>query len=254
MPTFEKRRNADGQVTAIRVKLRRVGQPHLSHSVPVDGEGSAALSRALRQAQDWAAGVQGQKPKARTTASKNSRLADVWNAATEPMPTASATSAAPSWLRHAPLNATQLAAASQAATSLHDKALLQLLLHTGMQTDELARLRWQHIHLDGRCVEIRGLTGSVLRTVPLHPMALESLLILPSRKYGLVFRQDTKSIAAFVEELCIAAGVDLPTLHRQAAWNLLQRGADIDTAAAWMGVDSLSLLQQPGVPQLELQR
>lgn len=53
MPTFEDRKPADGRITAIRVKVRRAGQAHLSRTFPVSARGHSDVPSAEVAARDW---------------------------------------------------------------------------------------------------------------------------------------------------------------------------------------------------------
>lgn len=54
MATFEERRNKDGQVITLRVKIRRRGFPAVTRSFDVHGTSPVEVRRARRKAEGWA--------------------------------------------------------------------------------------------------------------------------------------------------------------------------------------------------------
>ena len=58
MATFEQRKNRNGEVTSIRVRIRRPGIEPISERFPVQGGKKAHFNIAMRQAEQWAAQIE----------------------------------------------------------------------------------------------------------------------------------------------------------------------------------------------------
>lgn len=186
MATFELRRDAQGRVNAVRVKVRRVGQPHLSKTFQLDGRGPAALAAARREAAQWLAGLD-----AALDSVAQEMVSATSNAA---MPVAEAEVSVASAFKRATTEAVVnqrrqgehvVSVKAEADPTLR---LLRELLQCGaMSLAELSALRWQHVAWHERCLQVPGGSGLVVRHVPLGASACEALLAMGTRKHGLLF-------------------------------------------------------------------
>lgn len=270
MATFEQRRNSAGEVVAIRVKIRRAGLPHLSRTFKVQGASEAAVRRAEREARAWVDGLASSlatiseqavapQPDVRGAAPVRSKvLAPASAPAGGSLSTAFAASAARG-KRPAPAvsSETRITGANvealAAATSAQLAGLIRLEVELGLAPAELLALRWQHVALDSRSLSILGASGAVLRRVPLAPSAIEVLLGMPGRKYGLVFGEHT---AASLDAALARAARDarlgpalrwplLVCLRREAALRWLERGFTPEVVAQLIGVADLKSVLRP---------
>lgn len=247
MATFELRRDALGQVVAVRAKVRRVGYPHLSKSFAVQGAGNnaAAVARAKAQARAWVAtleaglGLQPARPRragacARANTAMQPDLPAAWRSA----------SAAPSGAPPAqtdPLPDTALRQLLALEPDASSRSLLLFVLNTGLPVEALAVLRWQHVALAEKELRLGGSAGLDVQTVPLTSAALSALLGRTGRKYGLVFGSDVDAIRNALQACLGRMGEDMTTLYRAAAWRWLEGGLPMDGVAAIMGWEHLPL-------------
>lgn len=253
MPTFEHRRDAKGRVTAIRVKIRRVGLPHISRSFPVESDSPTALRKAAKAARDWAQATASTLAPSVTAASAASVpdptpkphgiLATAWASAI------SVTTAEPPQAqgRRSPTRVPTEALLVSAPAG-PGRALLALLLDCGLRLEELAALRWQRVHLNSGWLDVPGPGGLVLRQVPLTPLVISALLACGGRKYGLVFRRDADGLRQWLAEL--APGFCAEDFQRACPLRMAQRGLGMAEIEAHMGVpDARALLTAPkGTP------
>lgn len=197
MATFEKRKNVDGKVTAIRVKIRRVGLPHISQSFPVQGDTQAALRKAEKAANDWADEISKSfdlkhgnfktEPPSNNQFS-SSRLTNVWAKANNP-PTP-----------QSPLPFQRLISQAEGdqlimqANTSEAKILTALLLDCGLTMEEISMLRWQHLRFSRQQIEVSGLSGLTTRYAPLTPLTVEMLLAANQRKYGKLFGKSADAL------------------------------------------------------------
>ncbi len=197
MATFEKRKNVEGKVTAIRVKIRRVGLPHISQSFPVQGDSQTALRKAEKAAKDWADEIsknfdlrhgnfKTEQPSNNRLAS--SRLSNIWAKANNP-PTLQ--SPLPFQRIISQAEGDQLI--MQANTS-EAKILTALLLDCGLTMEEISMLRWQHLRFSRQQIEVSGLSGLTTRYAPLTPLTVEMLLAANQRKYGKLFGKSADAL------------------------------------------------------------
>lgn len=235
MATIEHRRNREGRIVAVRVKLRLAGRPHLSKTFQVADDTKTALQHAVQAAERWAASItdvdEAQPAPAGPT------LAARWQAAAQPSPGARPKAPFP-----AP-DTSALGVALAAARTAQDQALLQFVLETGQPPEVLARLRWQHLDLATRRLRVPSLTGAPLREVPLSAAALEAIVTPGVRKYGLVFKREARAIQALLRRCAQAAGLDETAFQRAAALRLMQDHAlGAAEVAACLGLHDLETL------------
>lgn len=255
MATFELRTDARGQVVAVRAKVRRAGAPHLSKSFPVKGTGAittaTAIQRAQAQARAWVAtleaslGLLAPQP---LTAQANTRPSTARRADFLAAWQSASAAAVPSpEVEGNPLPDTALQNLLALEPDVASRCLLIFVLNTGLPVEALAGLRWQHIALAQQSLQLRSGSGLLAQQVPLVPAALEALLCLPGRKYGLVFGDNAAAIGSTLQASLGRVGQDLATLYRAAAWRWLQRGVGAGEVAVIMGRGDLALVR-PGSP------
>jgi integrase/recombinase XerD len=74
----------------------------------------------------------------------------------------------------------------KAGLPLFDRAWLLLMLHSGLRTCEIRRLKWESVDLERRTLRIEQSKGQKDRVVFLSPLAVDALKVLP-RTSALVF-------------------------------------------------------------------
>lgn len=270
MPTYEHRRNSAGEIVAIRVKIRRVGLPHLSRSFKVAGASDAAVRRAEREARTWVGGlaVSLDAMSAEATAalpvapplrsaqaavsaqragSAKGRLTAAFSASVAPSrPTVGR---AGTEGRITPAHIEALAGVSTPEIA----GLICMEVEVGLAASELLALRWQNISLDTYSLAVFGASGAVTRRVPLAPNAIDVLLGMPGRKYGLVFGVHTvvsldATLARAVRDARLTPALRWPllvSLRREAALRQLERGIAAEDVARMMGVADLDTILKP---------
>lgn len=247
MPTFEKRRNPQGQVTSIRVKVRRVGLPHLSQSFPIDASNGITEAKAEKAARNWARQAETNlaapqiQPKESQQPGNQGLIAKAWAAAISSPVAASGKfeeylgvsrpfpKGASDDLLRAPLDALS-------------RILLALALDCGLRCEELAALRWQHVHLDTSLMDVPETGGVVLRQVPLTPIVVSTFFAWPGRKYGPVFRLSPDEIKSVLEKLT-PNSINYELLRLEAAFRMADRGLTSAEAALYLGVSDLKTLR-----------
>lgn len=254
MATYEKRRNVEGQITSIRVKIRRVGLPHLSQTFPVSGNSQTALRQAEKAAKAWVAEV------TKGLGIQHGNIKSSFNTSSHfnQMSMAKANSSKqPQVQTELPFNRIfSKTEGDQLINDTHDsqtKILLALLLECGMTLEEISRSRWQHFHFSQRKIEVIGSSGFTQRYVPLTPTTIEALLASHQRKYGLLF---TESPSQLFDYLSIKELPNFPAksntpieqlLRLEAAHRMADNGANEDNICEYLGVSRLDVLANTNV-------
>ncbi len=271
MATFEKRYNQMGDLVAIRAKVRRAGSPHLSRTFKVSGTSESASARALREAQRWVKGLteslEGHAsvlmPAMVEASLDDARIVGAGRSKQPPPAGLSAAFAASagsgSRRRDRDSAGARVSDADIEALAVFAEGalanLVRLEIEVGLAPHELVALRWQHVLFDSCSLSVVGASGAVLRRLQLTPTALELLLRMPGRKYGLIFAGlEPIGLEASLRRAVRAAGLDkkfpwpvLITLRREAALRWMARGLDRMSVARVMGVNDLDVVLQPPV-------
>jgi integrase len=195
MATFELRKDAEGQVKAIRVKVRRVGQPHLSRTFAVVGKGAKAVATARKEAEAWATGLA-------------SAMRDV---VTELVQAPASAEAPVAQAFHGSAGRAGGPSPADASDALARRALQALQQGTGLNLDELQALRWQHVGWHARTLDVPGESGLTVRQVPLDARTVEALLAIGARKHGLIFPGGRPWLMAQLAERAERAGNARPS-------------------------------------------
>lgn len=241
MATYEYRKNAAGKIVAVRAKVRRVGLPHLSKTFPVD-PAADELQLAEAAARQWvsslSASLRNSDPGVEPVPGRAQRgsLAALWRNQTRTSP------AEP----RAGLSKAEVGSLLGVCVTPLDQALVALILETGLLENELERLRWQHIQVAERSLEIVGPSGLLSRRLPLSIALLDRLLSLEVRKYGLIFRGGGSWIKDRVRRLAedaeLGDACDLRKLRVTAAESMLAAKLSPEEVAARLGIHSLQQL------------
>ncbi|MDX1915637.1 MAG: hypothetical protein SFU55_08625 [Methylophilus sp.] len=246
MATFEKRRNSAGEITAIRVKIRRVGMPHLSQSFPVANGSQTALRQAEKAAKAWVDevtkgfGIQHGNIKAQfnrlgmggvhALLEKNQHLTPI----TLPFVRVISKSQGD----HLIIN----------ADSPQSRIIIALVLDCGLSLDEVSRLRWQHVQLNQKLVDVVGLSGLIQRQVPLTELAIEMLLTYNQRKYGLIFSDSELQHFNELPDALVNAFNQVKStsleqaIKREAAYRMADKGLDENSICTYLGISDLQTL------------
>jgi hypothetical protein len=249
MATFERRRNAQNQITAVRVKIRRVGLPHLSKTFHVIGSSLSALKATEKQAQNWVDEV------AIKFGANNADLKLANNRKEEFNSLGKVLLSSPnnpnedvligSLAMQRLLSGIAGDRLIKFAGSSNGKILTALLLETGMSIDEATNLRWQQIHLNSNYIDVVGISGLVTRQVPLTPLLTDVLLSSRQRKYGQVFTRGYADMASglpmeFINifgspsDKAFTAKIRIETAHRMA-----DRKINIELICLYLGISSI---------------
>lgn len=253
MATYEKRRNTEGQITAIRVKVRGVGLPHLSQTFPVFAKSQLALKAAEKAAKTWADEVtanfgirHGNSKLTDDHKSNFSSLGKAWsNASSNASKEDVSIESLPFPRLLSSYEGDRLI--KQADTS-KARILMALLLDCGLSIDEAANLRWQHIHLHQKYMDVLSMSGLVMREVPLTHLDIEVLLTSKVRKYGLVFAGNNEEMANLLPiELVNTFG--LPTddafiqnIRTETVHRMADRGFSNEKICNYLGINSIEEL------------
>ena len=229
MATYEKRKNVEGQITAIRVKIRRVGLPHLSQTFPLENGSQTALKKAEQAAKIWADEVTKNLSIKHGNFKLNENLRSSFNRSSksnhrkqsEPVINVKLDA----FKRHlSQLNGDMII--NNGETS-EERILAALLLDCGLALDEIEQMRWQHISINQNALQVLSQAGLAIRHVKLTQLTLESLLASKQRKYGILFLQDKKELHQLVptqltklfgnaNQLEFTVGIKREAAHRMA--------------------------------------
>lgn len=245
MATFEKRKNVDGKVTAIRVKIRRVGLPHLSQTFPVLGDSPSALKKAEKAAKAWADEV------SKGLNIQHGNIKSV-RAQFNPLGMQQQQQIDSETLVHIPFE--RIISKDQgdyfifAADTSQARVLAALMLDCGLGMEEVARLRWQHVLLNQKCVEVFGQSGIFQRQAPLTEVTIEMLLAHNQRKYGLMFNEAESVLyqqlpPALIGILQQKSNIPIGVAFKQeAAHRMVDKGVDETAICANLGIKNLQAL------------
>jgi integrase/recombinase XerD len=145
---------------------------------------------------------------------------------------------------------------------LRNQALLELMYATGARVGEVANLHVRDVDFPGRQVRLLG-KGSKQRIVPLHPLALESIIQYLSGSRPHLLKADKEETALFLstrgnpmsadalrkvfKECCVFAGIDTHysphDMRHTFATDLVENGADLRSVQELLGHASLSTTQ-----------
>jgi integrase/recombinase XerD len=123
-----------------------------------------------------------------------------------------------------------------------DRAWLLLMLHSGLRTCEIRRLKWESVDLERRTLRIEQSKGQKSRVVFLSPPAVETLKALPPRASELVFtryhrplsRRYCQSRLKTLGQIC-AVKTTPHQLRHTAATLLLNAGMSVWSVKAILG-------------------
>jgi integrase len=254
MATFEKRRNTAGEITAIRVKIRRVGMPHLSKSFPVENGSQTALKKAEKAAKVWVDEItkgfdlnhgnfkSEQLNKNNYLQPSISKLTHAWAKANNP-PRSPITLDIPRYFSRE--MGEQLIIEAHTNT---EKILTALLLECGLSIEEILQLRWQHVHLNQKVLLIMGSSGLILRQVPLSALTIEMLLASHYRKYGMLINLPDEELNQFIPQQLTQAFGNAGGqrfnfyIKREAAHRMADLGTDINKICQTLGIYNLESL------------
>jgi integrase len=127
------------------------------------------------------------------------------------------------------------------------RALFQFAVETAMRRSELARLRWEHIDLAGRVLQITESKNSEARRIPLSTAAIQILRSLSRRIDGFVFGVRANSITQAFERACARSaitGLRLHDLRHEATSQLFERGLNSMEVAHITGHKTLQMLKR----------
>ena len=229
MATYEKRKNVEGQITAIRVKIRRVGLPHLSQTFPLENGSQTALKKAEQAAKIWADEVTKNLSIKHGNFKLNENLRSSFNRSSKSDHRKQSESVInvklDAFKRHlSQLNGDMII--NNGETS-EERILAALLLDCGLALDEIKQVRWQQIYINQYALEVLSKAGFAMRQVTLTQLTLETLLASMKRKYGFLFSQDKNELHQLVPIQLIKlfgktsqpefiAGVKREAVHRMA--------------------------------------
>ena len=132
-----------------------------------------------------------------------------------------------------------------------NRALILLLLYTGLRLSESAALVWSDIDLDDRVLVVRSGKGDKSRVVPISRQLMPELLYLPVERWGAdcgVFqkynggRLRPKGVSVVFSEWLPRKGVHGVTAHRLRhtfASSLLRSGVDLPRIQRLMGHENI---------------
>lgn len=135
-----------------------------------------------------------------------------------------------------------------AASTKRERALLVLLIETGMRLGEALGVRYpEHLDLEARTIELPETKNGTARTVPLSRRAVEVLKTVPVAEDGRLFPWTSSTWGHRFEKIREGAGVgDVRThdLRHEAVSRLFERGFNVMEVAAISGHKTLAMLQR----------
>ena len=249
MATYEKRKNVEGQVTAIRVKIRRVGLPHLSQTFPLENGSQTALKKAEQAAKIWADEVTKSLAIKHGNFILNENLRSSFNRSSksdhrkqsEPVPVINFKLDA--FKRHlSQLNGDMII--NNGETS-EERILAALLLDCGLALDEIKQMRWQHIRINRNAINVLSQAGLTIRQAKLTQLTLDALLASKRRKYGILFLQEKNELQQLVPaQLTKLFGKTsqpefIAGIKREAAHRMADRGMNEMQICQQLGIGAL---------------
>lgn len=127
------------------------------------------------------------------------------------------------------------------------RALFQFAVETAMRRGELVRLRWEHINLADRVLQISETKNGEARRIPLSRAAIQILHSLARRIDGFVFGVRANSITQAFERACARCeitGLRLHDLRHEATSQLFERGLNSMEVAHITGHKTLQMLKR----------
>lgn len=249
MATFEKRKNTLGQVTAIRVKVRRVGMPHISQTFPVEVGSIRSEKQAEKAAKEWAEEVS--KNYGLTHGNLKSNIVQprpsikhLWNFLTQQTPE----KVTLPFDRKIDVHTGDLLI--QQTVDTDTQMLVGLLLECGLNQAEIKQLRWQQFRVNQQKLHILHASGYADREIPLSPLMLEILLKVQKRKYGPMFLESDTNIPQAIPAqmqtlLNHAHGATFDRyIKQEAAHRMVDYGLETSQVLNALGVRSFESLSQ----------
>jgi site-specific recombinase XerD len=132
-----------------------------------------------------------------------------------------------------------------------NRALIYLMLYTGLRISEVAALRWRDVDLDDDVITVVDGKGGKSRVIPIHPALRKELETIPKERCGLkmhVFQQfngkslNRGAIDAMFRGWLVKRGVEGLHAHRLRhtfATRLIDSGAHIRRVQKMMGHESI---------------
>ncbi|MCJ7681865.1 MAG: site-specific integrase [Candidatus Aminicenantes bacterium] len=134
----------------------------------------------------------------------------------------------------------------------HLKPIIIIALHTGMRKNEILTLKWNHVDLKNRIIQVVETKNGENRTIPinedlkliLHEQKLNGVsdYVFPNPETGQPFRSVRRSF----ENACRRAGISMRfhDLRHTFACRMIQRGCDIETLRALLGHHSVTITER----------
>lgn len=230
MATYERRRNSSGEIIAIRVKIRRVGSPHISRTFLVEGRTNASIERTERSARLWAKAMEKELEKipGSDTPAPPSQVHGMQAKGSLSTAWLSAVRAGSPGVTHQSVHSTgqqaagplQLEPAFENAATPLDKALVAFCMDSDLSLDEISRLRWQHLQLANYTAFVSNEGGMISRTSTLTKRIVSTLLSINARKYGPIFGMSSAELARRLDSVCAnpsAVSSGPPSADKEAA-------------------------------------
>ena len=247
MATFEKRKNVEGQITAIRVKIRRVGLPHLSQTFPLENGSQKALKKAEQAAKTWADEVTKNLFTKQGNFKLNENLRSSFNRSSKSDRLKQSEQVINVKLdaikRHLPqLNGDMIINNRE---TIEERILAALLLDCGLALDEIKQMRWQHIRINRNAINVLSQDGLTIRQVKMTQLTLEALLASKRRKYGILFLQEKNELQQLVPaQLTKLFGKTsqpefIAGIKREAAHRMADRGMNEMQIRQQLGIAAL---------------
>jgi site-specific recombinase XerD len=135
-----------------------------------------------------------------------------------------------------------------------DRAVIHLLLYTGLRVDELARMKWSHVKVSGRQ---RGFLfqgkGSKTRYVPIISAAMKALEQLGYAEHRgterrMIRGQRGPINCRAIQAICERYGINAHRLRHTFAHNFLKAGGGLEQLADIMGHEDIETTRRYVVP------
>lgn len=134
------------------------------------------------------------------------------------------------------------------------RPIVVVALETAMRRGELLALRWEHVSLDKRTVQLLDTKNGSRRVVPLSPRAVEVLRALPRSLDGRVFPISEPALHLRFKRACDRAGIvglHFHDLRHTATTRLAERLSNVVELSAVTGHRSLQMLKRYYHPSAE---
>jgi integrase len=138
------------------------------------------------------------------------------------------------------------------ASPTHLKPLIILAVHTGMRRGEIFDLKWEHIDLKNRLIEILDTKNGDQRVVPINKTLLQAFLRLPRSVHtpyvfpGLNGKRLTDIKTSFLRSRTKAGleGLRFHDLRHTFASHLVMAGVDLTTVKELLGHKSIKMTER----------